>query len=83
MEPKNLTGNYGPKCFETRVKGMKNISKLGEKIPTMGQKVTLLPLVEPELHELTHQSNNMTTKWIPREILFSSVHETVTKMSAI
>jgi hypothetical protein len=39
--------------------------------------------VEPELHELTNQSNNMTTQWIPREILFSSMHETVTKMSAI
>ena len=44
MEPKNLTGNYGPKCFEARVKGMKNNSQLWGKIPTMGQKMTLLPL---------------------------------------
>jgi len=39
--------------------------------------------VEPELYELTNQANNMTTQLIPREILFSSMHETVTKMSAI
>ena len=44
MEPKKLTGNYGPKCFEARVKGMKNKSQLWGKFPTMGQKMTLLPL---------------------------------------
>ena len=44
MEPKKKTGNYGPKCFEARVKGMKNNSQLWGKIPTMGQKMTLLPL---------------------------------------
>ena len=38
MEPKNLTGNYGPKCFEARVKGMKNNSQLWGKIPNYGPK---------------------------------------------
>ena len=45
MEPKNLTGNYGPTCFEARAQGMKSNSKNFTKtIPTMGQKMTLLPL---------------------------------------
>ena len=45
MEPKNLTGNYGPTCFEARAQGMKSNSKnFTKKIPTMGQKMTLLPL---------------------------------------
>ena len=35
---KNLTGNYGPKCFETRVKGMKNNSQLWGKNPNYGPK---------------------------------------------
>ena len=38
MEPNNLTGNYGPKCFEARVKGMKNNSQLWGKIPNYGPK---------------------------------------------
>ena len=38
MEPKNLTGNYGPKCFEARVKGMKNNSQLWGKNPNYGPK---------------------------------------------
>ena len=35
---KKLTGNYGPKCFEARVKGMKNNSQLWGKIPNYGPK---------------------------------------------
>ena len=35
---KNLTGNYGPKCLETRVKGMKNNSQLWGKNPNYGPK---------------------------------------------
>ena len=38
MEPKKKTGNYGPKCFEARVKGMKNNSQLWGKIPNYGPK---------------------------------------------
>ena len=37
MEPKNLTGNYGPTCFEARAQG-KVIPKILRKNPNYGPK---------------------------------------------